>query len=203
MKTRIAILTAFVVALAIVGALYATNRTAEAESVRRIEVQGGQSFEINISTESSTCNAAAHSNATFRRVDLSRGLTYTDGRLSVPTYPTYPRRVWFGYIVYGSDANGGRVCRDYDLVRVTVTAPPSEFPPEAPNRPKNFIRDEDVRPPVYRFSWTAPDGRGAPVLDYQVQADSSGGRLDHGCLDQGLHPERDVRRVRGLCGHNL
>ena len=58
MKTRIAILMAFVMALAIVGALFATNRTAEAESVRRITVQAGTSVPLVISADSPTCNAA-------------------------------------------------------------------------------------------------------------------------------------------------
>ena len=58
MKTRIAILMAFVMALAIVGALYATNRTAEAGEIRQIDVQAGTAVSLVISTDSSTCNAA-------------------------------------------------------------------------------------------------------------------------------------------------
>ena len=170
MKTRIVILMALVMALAIAGAIFATNRNGGGRRVRRITVEAGTSVPLVISADSPTCNAAGYSAVTrFRRVDLGRGLTYADGTLTVPTYSTYPRSVWFGYLVYGYDDDGARVCRDYDLVRVTVTEPAEYVPEQFPNRPKNFNRDEDVRPPVYRFSWTAPDGRGAPVLDYQVR----------------------------------
>ena len=103
MKTRIAILMAFVMALAIVGALYATNRTAEAGEIRQIDVQAGTAVSLVISADSPTCSAGNVQLDTtrFRRVDLGRGLTYANGTLTVPTYPTYPRSVWFGYIVYG------------------------------------------------------------------------------------------------------
>ena len=167
MKTRIVILMALVMAVAVAGAIFATNRTAEAGGVQRIEVAVGEAIPEQTVTQP-TCDG---------RTELSTlggrdGLTLAHGTLSgTPVYNSsrkYPHGYYVGYIVRGYNAQGVRVCLDYDLVRVTITEP--DDPVVLPTVPKapDLHRTSGGLPPI-SLRWNAPNDGGSPILDYQVQ----------------------------------
>ena len=182
MRTRFAILMALVMAVAIGGVLYATNRTVEADpplpKIERIEVTAGVPIPGNRTVHRSDlrCEGAASTvPGTMPGRDGVKVVPDNDGNYEdsvavggetvvYDPHRTYPYKFFVGFIVRGYDTAGKRVCIDYTLVRLTVKAPVAAA---APGAPTSFVQVGDSTVPPISFSWTAPSPSDS-ILGYVV-----------------------------------